>query len=290
MYHASMHRSIIQNHQPSISVIIVSWNVAQSLRRCLESVFASQYPRLEVFVIDNASSDDSAKVAKSFRQVKFIQNTKNLGFPKAVNIGLRQSRGDYLVVLNPDTRLPKGFFPAGVEFFQSYPQAWLMGPRLTDPDGTPQGSVFPEPSIISTIREFWLGHKGLTSKYIPITNNSQPITVFAVSGSCLFSPRSTLDKIGLLTEEVFMYYEDLDYCRRIHKLGGQVYFNPQIAIVHEHGHSSRQLAKANPEIMPFWKGHLWASSLWYNGRLKHYLMWFISHSGQKFRSLWTSQP
>jgi len=268
---------------PLISVVVVSWNVAESLRRCLESVFAARYPRLEVFVIDNASTDDSAKVAKSFSGITFIQNTKNLGFPKAVNIGLRQSRGDYLVVLNPDTRLPKSFFHRSWEFFQTHPDAWIMGPRLTDPDGTPQGSVFPESSILATVREFWLGQQGLTAKYTP--QSSKLVPVFAVSGSCMVFPRSTLDKIGLFTEEVFMYYEDIDYCRRIHRSGGQVYFNSEIAVVHEHGHSARQSARANPGILPFWQGHLWTSSLWYNGPLKHYLMWFISHSGQKLRSL-----
>ena len=262
---------------PLVSVIVVSWNVAESLRRCLESVFASKYPHLEVLVIDNASSDASASVAKSY-PVQFIQNTKNLGFPKAVNIGLRQSRGDYLLVLNPDTRLPTGFFTQAIQFFTAFADAGLMGPKLVDPDGTPQGSVFPEPSIIASFKEFWLGVKGLTAKYVPATN--QPVVVPAVSGSCLFFPRSTLAKVGLFTEEVFMYFEDLDYCRRLRHLGLSVYFQPQIIVVHKHGTSARQSPSASD-----WRGHLWSSSLWYNGHLKHYFLWFISYSGQKLRSV-----
>jgi len=124
---------------PKINVVIVSWNVAQSLKRCLESVFTAKYPDLEVFVIDNASTDDSVKIAKSFPGVKVVANFNNIGFPKAINIGLRQSRGDYILLLNPDTRIPKDFFVKALDFARSHPDMGVMGPKFTDPDGTPQG-------------------------------------------------------------------------------------------------------------------------------------------------------
>jgi len=263
-----------------ITVVIVSWNVAGSLQACLASVAATRYPDTEIIVVDNASTDNSAKVARSAPGVTYIQNTSNLGFPKAVNIGLRQSRGDYILILNPDTRLPRNFFTSALDFFARHPDAWLMGPRLANPDGTPQGSVFPEPSILAAFREFWLGHQGLTQKFIPATHNLQPTIVNAVSGSCLFFPRSTLDRVGLFTEQVFMYYEDLDFCRRIRSRGGKIYFLPGLTVMHEHGRSARQSDSART-----WRGHLWASSLWYNGPFKHYLMWLITRSGQKFRSV-----
>ena len=264
---------------PSFSVIIVSWNVAESLKQCLNSIFATGYDNLEVIVIDNASNDTSAKVAKGFSSVLFIQNTKNIGFPKAVNIGLRQSRGDYLVILNPDTRVSQNFFTQSLNFFTQHPDAWIMGPKLINTDGTIQGSVFPEPSILNSFREFWLGQSGLTAKYVPTSGHPQSVN--CISGSCMIMPRSTLDKIGLMTERVFMYFEDLDYCRRIRRLGGKIYFNPKIVIVHEHGNSTKQSARANPVLLPFWKGYLWDSSLWYNGPLKHYVMIAVSWTGQK---------
>ena len=111
---------------PLISVIIVSWNVADSLKRCLDSVFTTKYSNLEIIVIDNASTDNSLKIAKSFSQTNVIANTKNLGFPKSVNIGLRQSRGDYILLLNPDTRLPKDFFTRSLEFVYSHSDLGVM--------------------------------------------------------------------------------------------------------------------------------------------------------------------
>lgn len=263
-----------------ISCIIVNWKVADSLQRCLLSLKKTNYPDLETIIIDNASSDESLEVVqknkKSFAtlNIKLIINSKNLGFPRAVNQGLRQAMGDHLLLLNPDCRVGKDFFTQSLKFFSLHPTAAVMGPTLTDPDGTPQGSVFPEPSVANTFKEFWLGKKGLTSKYLPDEN--KPTIVNAISGACMFFPRSTLEKIGLFTEKVFMYYEDLDYCRRIRREGLRVYFNPQITVIHEHGSSSVQ----NPNA----RKYLWDASLWYNGALKHHLMWFISWTGQKLHS------
>lgn len=249
---------------PQISVIIVSWNVAQALKRCLSSIFATHYPNLEIIVIDNASSNNSAEIVSQLkiRSIKLIRNSVNVGFPKAANQGLKESRGDYILLLNPDTRLPKDFFAKALEFAKAHPDMGVMGPKFTHPDGSPQGSVFPEPSIFRA-----------SVKYTPASTS----IVNAVSGACLFFPRATLKKIGYLTEEVFMYYEDLDYCRRIRASHLKVYFNSDISIVHEHGASSSQ--------SPLAQKYLWQSSLWYNGQLKHYLMWFISWTAQKLQKL-----
>lgn len=250
-----------------VSVVIVNWNVAKSLDRCLKSVFATDYSNLEVWVIDNNSSDESVEVIKSFRRAKMIKNAGNIGFPKGVNQGIRYSKGDYVVILNPDTRVPKDFFEKSLQFFVQYPQAGIMGPKLVNPSGDTQGSVFHEPSLF-----------GENQKYTPA--GPKPVAVDAISGACMFLPQSTIKKIGYLTEKVFMYYEDMDYCRRIRKSELKVYFNPQIEVIHEHGSSAKQSPTASD-----WRGQLWKSSLWYNGPIKHYLMWLISWFSQKLRSI-----
>jgi GT2 family glycosyltransferase len=256
-----------------ISVIIVSWNVAASLKRCLQSVLKTQYPNLEIFVIDNHSADASVAVADSFKTsgVQVVTNFGNLGFPKAVNQGLNRATGDYYLLLNPDARLPKNFFLRSLDFFAKHQDAFVMGVKLLDPDGRTQGSVFPEPSVINTLKEFWFGQRGLTLKYSPA--GDKPVPVNAVSGACMFFPKRTLDTIGRFTEEVFMYYEDLDFCRRIRRYGGKVYFHPGIEVVHEHGQSAIQTAGADGN-------YLNSSSLWYNGPVKHYLIWFIIRVSQ----------
>lgn len=244
---------------PKISVIIVSWNIAPHLKQCLHSVFATKYPDLEVFVVDNASSDDSVKVAHSFKHLLVLHNVQNIGFPRAVNQGLRLATGEYMLILNPDTTLPPDFFTASLQFYSDFPQTWLMGPKFLNPDGSIQGSVFPNSY----------------QKVAPVT--ATPLPVKAVSGGCLLFPKSTLAKVGLLTEKVFMYYEDLDYCRRIRALGGQVYYNPTISIVHHHGQSSAQ----NPQSQQY----LSQSSLWYHGPIKYYLLTFYLWLTQKLRAI-----
>jgi len=253
-----------------ISIITVNWNVINSLERCIKSITATKYANLELIIVDNNSEIKPKFVS--------IQNSSNIGLPRAWNQGLKQATGDYILILNPDTRLPKDFFTKALDFARRTPDLGVLGPKFTDPDGSPQGSVFPEPSIIAAIREFWLGQKGLTQKYIPKTENRKPITVNAISGACMFLPKSAVAKIGKFTEEVFMYYEDLDYCRRLRHAGLKIIFHPGITIIHEHGQSS---AKSGAAALKY----LRAASLWYNGPLKHYLLWLIVWSSQKLSKL-----
>lgn len=258
---------------PLISVIIVSWNVADSIKLNLNSVFTAKYPNLEVLVTDNASSDNSVSVIKSFPSVKLFKNFRNLGYSKAVKNTLSQASGEYLVMLNPDARIPRNFFTHMLEFAAAHCDMGVVGPKLIHPDGSSQGSVFPEPSIINYIREFWFGQTGLTEKYTP--DVSSPIAVNAVQGACMFIPRRIYQKIGPMSDSTFMYYEDLDYCRRIRRAGLQVYFDPTISVVHEHGSSAVQ----NPAVARY----LQDSSLWYNGWFKYHLLNFIIRTGRFFR-------
>ncbi len=253
-----------------ISVVIVNWNVADSLASCLKSIRATRYPNVEIIVIDNASTTPIHPL-----NVKFVQNSTNIGLPRAWNQGLDLATGDYILILNPDTRLPTNFFVKMINFCKSHPDAGVVGPKFTDPDGSPQGSVFPEPSVLQAIGQYWLGLGPLTEKYIP--SDHEPTAVNCVSGACLFFPRSTVNKVGKFTEEVFMYYEDLDYCRRLRRAGLKIIFYPGITIIHEHGQSSKKNLQAQK--------YLWKSSLWYNGPLKHYLLWFIIWSSQRLQRL-----
>ncbi len=251
------------------SFIIISWNVYESLKRCLDSLSKLDYHNYEVIVVDNASTDKSSELAT-------IKNTTNVGFPKAVNQGIAVLKDyEYVVLLNPDTQLPSDFCKQSVEFFTKYKDAGVMGPKFVNSDGSSQGSVFPEPSINKFIQEFWLNRGPLTQKYTP--NSTEPLEVSAVSGGCMVIPKTTIAKVGLLTQSVFMFYEDLDYCRRVRSLGLKVYFNPQITILHEHGSSTKKSAQSTQYLIN--------ASRWYNGWIKYYLLWFISFTGQKLRLL-----
>jgi GT2 family glycosyltransferase len=257
-----------------ISVLIVNWNVSELFEKCVKSVLDTKYSDLELILIDN-DSHKKPKIPQDPRVI-YIQNKSNLGFPAAVNQGLKLFTGDYVLILNPDTQLSKNFFTKAISFLNTDSEIGVMGPRFVDPDSTPQGSVFLEPSVLNTLKEYWFGQKGLTEKYVPTVT----CEVNAVSGACMFMSSLIVKKVGLFTDKVFMYYEDLDYCRRIRNLGYKVVFNSEIEIVHAHGQSSKQNILSNK--------YLSDASVWYNGKLKHSLLWFIIWTSQKIRKIYDS--
>ncbi len=256
-----------------VSVICVNWNVGELFRDCVKSILDTKYPNLELILIDN-DSGRKPKVPNDSR-ITFIQNKSNIGFPAAVNQGLKLFVGDYVLLLNPDTIIPKYFFDKAIESVNSDPKIGVVGPKFINLDGTPQGSVYREPSIIRTIGEYWLNKNGLSEKYTPKTDI--PIEVDVVMGACMFMSRKVVEKVGLFTDKVFIFYEDFDYCRRIRKAGYKVMFDPNLIIKHAHGQSTKQNPLSNELLMK--------ASLWYNGALKHNILWFIIWTSQKIKGL-----
>ena len=255
-----------------VSVIIVSWNVSELIEKCIKSLLKTKYESLEIIVVDNNSSDNSVELLEKYnKDIILLLNNSNIGFPRAVNQAIKKSSGELIIMLNPDTIVDQDIFIKINSFFRDHVDAGAMGPKFLNPDGSTQGSVFPEPSILRFIGQFWLNKGPLTEKYTPIT--STPIKVNSISGGCLIFPRSILDLVGYLTEEVFMYYEDLDFCRRIRSAGLAIYFNPEISIIHLHGQSSKKSGKSIE--------YLKKASVWYNGIVKYFILWLISWSGQK---------
>jgi len=143
---------------------------------------------------------------------------------------------------------------------------------MLNPDSSVQGSVFNLPTVKRAVEEFWLGRKGSFSKFAP--NSETPMLVEAVSGGAMAISRKVIDKIGLLDEKYFMYFEDLDYCRRARKAGFKVWYLPSAQITHEHGASGKEISSLTQR----W---LVQSSKIYHGLFKHYLISFILWSGQK---------
>lgn len=254
----------------NISIVIVSYNTEEILKRCLGSL-----PKeFEVFVVDNASSDDSVMmVRKNFPQVKLIINKENLGFAKAVNQALRRIQNKAVLLLNSDTLVKEKTLDKLFEFEKQVKPA-IIGLKMLNPDGTVQGSCFYLPTIGRAIKEYWFGKKNYFSKYAP--KDKQPTLVEAVSGGAMLISQEVIDKIGLFDERFFMYFEDLDYCRRAKKAGFKIYYLPTAEIIHEHGASGKNLAKSEEQ----WK-RLIPSSKIYHGQIKYFLINFILWSGQK---------
>ena len=260
-----------------LSIIVVSYNTKPILEKCLLSVFKEGEGVLdgfEVVVIDNASSDDSVKmIKKKFPKTKLIVNKNNLGFSKAVNQGLREAKGESILLLNSDTYLTKDCLKKLLSFEKDVGPA-VVGTRLLNPDGSIQPSVFKLPTLKRAFLEYWLGKKDYFSKYAP--KGDKPQEVETVVGGVMLIPREVLEKVGMLDERFFMYFEDLDYCRRVKKAGFKIYYFPEAEIIHEHGASGKLLA--SPENQ--WK-RLIPSSKIYHGKIKYYLISFIIWLGLK---------
>ena len=194
----------------------------------------------EVIVVDNASTDGSADlIAVEFPEVKLIRNRDNVGFARGNNQGIRVSQGRYVLLLNSDTLVKPDALTQLVAFMDQHAAAGAVSPRLVLPGGEPQAFVFGgDPSIGYLIK------RGLYRLVLRRPSHdwhtAQIQAVDWVSGACLLVRRAAIEQVGGLDENIFMYFEDADWCKRIRQAGWQVMFNPQIEIVHLGGQSLRQ--------------------------------------------------
>ena len=247
-----------------LSIIIVNFNTNDLTNNAVKSV-ENGHPgvRSETIVIDNGS-DETFEVPNS---VKFIKNQKNLGFAVANNQGIEFSLGKYVLLLNSDAEAKKGSIEALYNFAKSHKNLGAVAGRLLNDDGSIQGSVYKLPTVWRTLFE---GVK----KYSPVGNTPQKVDAPSMA-AFLITPEA-LEKIGLLNEKYFMYFEDLDYCREIKRKGMDIYYLPDAEVIHHHGSSGKNLADAANQ----WRRAI-PSSILYHGKINHFLINTILWVGQK---------
>lgn len=258
-----------------LSIIIPTWNTADITQKCIQTIekhLKSINP--QIIVVDNASSDNTIKLLSHLKTLKIIRNSKNFGFAKACNIGAKKAVGDYLLFLNSDMELPDDSLINMLKFLHQNPQIGAIGPQFLNPDKTVQKSVFPPQTIINAIKEFWFGQKTY-SKYNPETK--KPSAVWAISGGALMIKKTTFEKIKGWNEKYFFYFEDIDLCRKLHRLDKSVYYHPQVRLIHRHGASGKTLADPDNQ----WR-RLIPSAKKYHGLLTYYLLTFIIKTSQIF--------
>ncbi len=233
--------------QVSMSVVIVNWNTRDLLARCLESLRVEMSAQVvEVFVVDNASSDGSAAMVRArFPWVRLIENAENVGFARANNQALSQARGPYIVLLNSDTQVSPGALQTLVHFMETHPRAGACGPLLRNPDGSLQASCHP---LLTPAREFWR-LIFLDPLYRRATYPQErwglelPRRVEVIKGACLLLRSEALDEVGLLDDRYFMYTEEMDLCYRLSRAGWELWWVPQATIMHHGEASSRQVSE-----------------------------------------------
>ncbi|HOF89614.1 MAG TPA: glycosyltransferase family 2 protein [Armatimonadota bacterium] len=231
-----------------LSISIVNWQTRDDLRRCLASLpgGAPQTP-LEVFVVDNASTDGSAEmVAAEFPHVRLLRNPENRGFAHANNVALRQCAGEYLLLLNPDTRVHAGALDALVAGMEAHPEAGIGGAKLLNPDGSVQYSCRRFPTVATglfrngALGRLFPGNARVRDYLMTDFDHASVAAVDWVSGAALCIRRAVLEQIGLLDESFFMYCEDVDWCYRAGRAGWKVLYFPDAVITHVIGRSSDQ--------------------------------------------------
>jgi N-acetylglucosaminyl-diphospho-decaprenol L-rhamnosyltransferase len=246
-----------------LSVIIVNWNTRDMLAQCLQSIISdcrsqlaaaaqgtvnppAQQTSMEVFVVDNASSDGSVQMVKErFPWVLLIENTENLGFAQANNQAIDLACGKYILLLNSDTEVHPGALSELTDFMERTPQAGAAGAHLLNGDGTLQPACQP---MLTPWREF-LRLLFLDRVFHVATYSSswweteEPRQTEVIKGACFMLRHTALDQAGVLDGSYFMYTEEVDLCYRLTQAGWQLWWVPAAKVTHFGEASSRQVAQ-----------------------------------------------
>jgi len=251
-----------------ISIVIVAWNAKHYLELCLESLLRAPSRRsMETIVVDNASSDSTSEmIATRFPWVRLIKSQENLGFSRGNNVGIRQAQGRYIALVNPDVIVLPGCLDALADFLDQNPEVGNVGPRVSNPDMTQQSTCRRSPTLWNN----FCSAMGLATKF---TNSrifagehmfyfphDRTLAVDVLVGCFSFIRREAFEQVGLLDEKLFMYGDDVDWCRRAWKAGWQVVFYPGARAIHDRGkitspYPVRFALAQQRSVLYYWKKH-----------------------------------
>ena len=231
-----------------LSIIIVNYNVKYFLEQCLDSVsLAVKNMEAEIFVVDNHSSDDSTEYLKPlFPNVIFIENQENTGFSKANNQAIAQARGEYVLLLNPDTVIGEDSLTNVCRFMDEHPQSGAVGVKMMDGYGRflPESKRgFPSPwnsfCKMSGLSKLFPYSKRFGEYHLKYLDKNSVHAVDILAGAFMMVRKEAIEKSGYLDENFFMYGEDIDWSYRIARSGYTNYFFPE-PIIHYKGESTKK--------------------------------------------------
>ena len=263
--------------KPDISVIIVNWKVRKLLAKCLDSILENSYGfNLEIFVVDNDSIDGTPEmIMVKYPKVKMICLHKNYGFAKANNLAIKQARADCIFLLNPDTEILPGFFSNILNYLNNNPIVGIVGPKILNNDGSLQPSIRRFPDILSQILVMLklrnvLGDNKFLDHYLAKDfDYDQEQEVEQIMGAAMIIRREVIERIGMLDEKYFVWFEEVDYCQRANKAGFTIKYFPGTVLIHAGGSSfGQQLVFKNQLVFD-------RSLLWYFWKHKPFWQWLI---------------
>lgn len=241
-----------------VSIVVVSWRVKDQLTRCLHSIFKqTRNLEYEVIVVDNASDDGTTDTVRThFHEVELIANEKNVGFAQACNQAIKKSKGKYILLLNPDTELQENSVEKVFRFMEKQNEVGITGCKLVNPDGTTQPSVRRFPNFLSHIllllklHNFFPHLKPVARYYRNDWNYSASGFVEQVMGAFYMVRRKTFQDVGLLDKHFYIWYEEVDFCKRAINKGWKTYYLADTSVVHHKGRSfSKKTATAKQLIL-----------------------------------------
>ena len=225
------------NEKSLISIIVLNYNAGELLLNCINSLKKSTYQNIEILVVDNISSDGShTKCKKQFPDIRLIQNRKNLGYCGGNNVGIKEAKGEFIVILNPDTIVEENWLDEMFNAFNEFGDG-LYQPKII--------SLNESDIIQSTgnmIHAFGFGFARDKGKKI-IEKKEEIEKIGYASGTCLFTTKKVLEKVGLLDEFLFLYHDDLDLGWRAAQIGINSYYVPKSKIFHAESYSLKWSAK-----------------------------------------------
>jgi len=233
---------------PAVSVIIVSYNSRSVLEPCLDSLKRqSIFARTEVIVVDNASHDGAADMVREKHPwVRLHAGRKNIGFSRAVNLGIRMALGRHFLILNPDTVVREKSIEKLLDFMEATPDAGIVGPKLVFHDGNLQYSCrrFYNWRVLLLRRTFF----GKIFKNSPAVaghlmldfDHESTRDVDWILGAAMMVRREAVESVGLMDERFFLYFEDVDWCYRMSQKGWKVYYYPDAVVIHDYARESAQ--------------------------------------------------
>ena len=225
------------NLNPLVSIIILNYNAGNLLLNCVDSVFKSTYPNFEVLVVDNISTDNSHVVCKKkFEKIHLIENKENLGYCEGNNVGIRNANGEFVVILNPDTIVEPNWLNHLMSAYNEF------GEGLYQPKFFSLNEKHVLQSTGNMLHIFGFGFAKDKGKIDDEKMESVEKINYA-SGTCLFTSKTVLDKIGLLDPFLFLYHDDLDLGWRAAHIGINSFYVPKSIIYHAESYSIKWSSK-----------------------------------------------
>jgi hypothetical protein len=228
------------------AVIIVNYNGGAMLLDCVHSAMRECVPASQIIVVDNGSRDNSIEnLERSFNGLTVIRNNCNAGFARAVNQGIEQASAEFILLLNNDAQLEPSALQAFANGFDSLPNLAIAGGQLHYPDGRLQSAFAPLPSVLEELLPLFLLKLISPHRFRRKTLPDKPIqdtqmTVECVLGACLCVRSSVLPRLGLLDEDYFFFFEEIEWCQRARRMGAEVYYLPAARAVHGGGQTANR--------------------------------------------------